>query len=56
MTNSHPPRAAELRGILASFVKEHRLAGASGGVVLEGELAWGEGCGLSELRSQSVLD
>ena len=45
-------RAAELEAKAASFVKEHRLAGAAVGVVHEDKLVWSKGIGFADLRTK----
>ena len=43
--------AAEFEAKLATFVKEHRLYGASAGVVHGGELAWSGGAGVADMAA-----
>jgi CubicO group peptidase (beta-lactamase class C family) len=45
------PMAAQLEGLVASFVAEHRLAGAAAGVVVDQDLAWSTGIGVADQQT-----
>jgi CubicO group peptidase (beta-lactamase class C family) len=48
--------SAKLQSVLASYVKEHRLAGATAGVVHDGHLAWSGSAGFADVASRVVAD
>ena len=58
MTNTSP--VAELAGKfeerVAAFVKEHRLPGASAGVVVGDDLVWSGGYGYADLETKRPND
>ena len=48
--------SAKLQGTLASYVKEHRLPGATAGVVHDGELVWSGSVGFADVADRVVAD
>ena len=48
--------ASKLEAKAASFVKEHRLAGAATGIVHGDSLAWFDGVGFAEIATRRALD
>ena len=48
--------AGKLEERVAAFVKEHRLPGASAGIVVEDELAWSSGYGFADVSTKRPHD
>jgi CubicO group peptidase (beta-lactamase class C family) len=56
MTSPVAGVAAKLQGMLATYVKEHRLPGAVAGVVHDGDLVWTGSTGFADVASRRVAD
>ena len=48
--------SAKLQSALAAYVKEHRLPGATAGVVHDGVLAWSGSVGFADVATRVVAD
>ena len=56
MTDPVESVSAKLQSTLAAYVKEHRLPGATAGVVHDGELVWSGSVGFADVADRVVAD